>query len=469
MIKIYNTLTRTKEEIKPIEKNTVKIYSCGPTVYDSVHIGNIRTFFLNDILVRTLKLAEFSVKHAMNITDVDDKIIKKSRSENIPIKEITAKYENIFWNDLKDININKPDIILHATDSIPEMIDIIKILLDKGFAYNSPSGVYFRVGKYAEYNTLRKHGDFDDVSDNDTDIKEKEDKENAHDFALWKKSDDEPFWEAPFGKGRPGWHIECSAMSRKALGQPFDIHTGGVDLIFPHHTNEIAQSVCAYDEEFAHYWIHGAFLNISDTKMSKSLGNFKDLNFIKSIVKNPLALRYLYLTSHYRTIMNFSDESLLSAEKSLNSLYSKIARVKSSVLIENANDMKDDAKFDEYNSSISNALFDDLNTPRALGILHEMLESKDLLGTRKIKLVEKFDRVFGLNLIEQSNNFNSSEEFINIKDLPENIQEILQKRKTAREEKKWKESDLLRDELKKEGYQVIDDGEEMRVKTISTR
>ena len=285
MLKVFNTLTRKKEEFKPIKKGKVGFYSCGPTVYNYAHIGNLRTYIFNDILKRSLMFLGMKVNHVMNVTDVDDKTIRGSVSAGESLKDFTRKYEKIFFDDLKELNIVKPDHVLRATESIDDMVRLIKELLEKGIAYKTSDGIYFSIKKSKGYGKLAL---LDKVKDRKERVKADEyDKDNAQDFALWKfwsEEDGDVFWETEIGKGRPGWHIECSAMSMKILGEQLDIHTGAIDLIFPHHTNEIAQSEAVTGKQFVKYWLHGAFLTMKEGKMSKSIGNILTLKNLKEII-----------------------------------------------------------------------------------------------------------------------------------------------------------------------------------------
>ncbi|HEY4494779.1 MAG TPA: cysteine--tRNA ligase, partial [Candidatus Paceibacterota bacterium] len=306
-IYIFNTFSQKKEEFIPIKKGHASMYTCGPTVYDTAHIGNLRTFVMNDIFRRVFEYEKYTVTHVMNSTDIDDKTIKRSQSENKDLLQFTRYYENLFLKDIETLNIIVPHRFLRATEHIKEMIEMISILLEKGVAYPTKDGIYFSIGMFKEYGKLAKIKL--DAEVRERIINDEYEKENPRDFALWKfwvKEDGEVAWDATFGKGRPGWHIECSAMATWALGPTIDIHTGGIDLIFPHHTNEIAQSEAATGVPFVHYWLHTAFMNVNEEKMAKSKGNFIKLDDIKSAGISPLSFRYWLLTAHYRTPINFS-------------------------------------------------------------------------------------------------------------------------------------------------------------------
>ena len=443
MIKLYNTLSRKKEIFKPIKKGEVGMYSCGPTVYNYAHIGNLRNYVFNDILKRVLLYNQFKVKQVMNMTDVDDKTIKKSKEENTSLKEITRKYEDVFLRDLKELNILVPEIKSRATEHIKEMVELIKKLLEKGYAYKADDGIYFSVSKFKNYGSLanlekRKIGK--------SRIKNDEyDKENIQDFALWKfwtEDDGEVFWETEIGKGRPGWHIECSAMSMKYLSEHFDIHTGAIDLIFPHHTNEIAQSEAATGKKFVNYWIHGGFLTMKEGKMAKSLGNVLYLKNLKEKGYSALDYRYLLLTSHYRSPLLFSFENLESAKNSLDRLRNIISELKS------------DGKINEsYLKEFEKAINDDLNTPAALQILWKLVRDEKAQG--KIKTIEKMEGVFGLNLLKKEKI-----------EIPLEIKKIADEREKARKEKDWKKSDELREKIKKKGWQIDDADSEYKIRKI---
>jgi cysteinyl-tRNA synthetase len=433
MLKLYNTLTRKKETFKPLEKGKAGMYSCGPTVYNYAHIGNLRNYVFNDILKRVLLYNKFRVLQVMNMTDVDDKTIKKSKEENTSLKELTRKYEDAFLRDLKELNILMPEIKSRATEHIKEMVELIKKLLEKGYAYKADDGIYFSVSKFKNYGNLanlekRKAGK--------SRIKNDEyDKENIQDFALWKfwtEDDGEIFWETEIGKGRPGWHIECSAMSMKYLGETFDIHTGAIDLIFPHHTNEIAQSEAATGKKFVNYWIHGGFLTMKEGKMAKSLGNAYYLKDLKEKGYSALDYRYLLLTSHYRSPLLFSFENLESAKNSLDRLKNIIQ------------ELEDDGKENKtYLEEFGKAINDDLDMPKALQVLWKLVRDEKALG--KLGTIKKMDEVFGLSLLEKEKI-----------EIPEEIKKLAEEREKVRKNKDWKKSDEIREKIKKKGF-LIDD------------
>ena len=431
-LKIYNTLTKKKEVFKPIKKNHVGIYSCGPTVYWYQHIGNFRTMLLNDFLKRSLKYLGYKVNHVMNITDVDDKTIKGSKKEGVSLNELTRKYEKIFLEDLDSLNIIKPKI-LRATENVPEMILIIKKLIEKKYAYKASDGIYFSISKFKSYGKL---SGLKKVKESKERIKNDEyDKTNPSDFALWKfhsEEDVDVFWNSSFGKGRPGWHIECSAMSMKILGKSFDIHTGGNDLIFPHHTNEIAQSEAFTGKKFVNYWMHGGFLNIENSKMSKSLGNIMTLKNLEEKGFSPIDYRYFCLTTHYRKPMNVSIENLEAAKNSLERLKNL------------ACDLRDDKKTNKkYMLEFENAINDDLNMPNALQILWSLIRDEKAAG--KFQTVKKMDEVFGLNLFEKEKI-----------EIPSDVKKLADERLKARKNKNWERSDELREKINNLGFVVED-------------
>ncbi len=423
-LKLYNYLSKSVEEFKPINNNQVGLYTCGPTVYDFVHIGNWRTFVFEDILKRVLTFNDYNVRHIMNLTDIDDKIIKKSNEEKMDFKIIAKKYEEAFFEDLEKLNILPADKYTRATEYITSMIRIIEVLLDKGVAYKATDGIYFAVDKFGNYGKLsglekRKLKKGARIND------DLYDKENWSDFALWKfQKSGEPSWDAPFGKGRPGWHIECSAMSMSELGETIDIHTGGVDLLFPHHENEIAQSEAVTSKKFVNVWMEGEHLLVEGEKMAKSLGNVFTLSDLTKRGVEPLALRYLFLTAHYRSKLNFTWQSLEAAQNALNNLRGEIANW-------------DEPKIGcaEYEQNFKEAIGDDLDIPKAISILWHMVKS-DYPTSARHQSVLVMDKILGLRLVK-----------IKKAQLPKGAKELLEKREKLRKEGKFDESDKIRQEL----------------------
>ncbi|MCS7164891.1 MAG: cysteine--tRNA ligase [Candidatus Calescibacterium sp.] len=459
-MRIYNTLTERIENFEPINPPVVGIYACGPTVYDYPHIGNLRTFCCVDFLRRTLEYFSYNVKLVINITDIDDKIIKAVNETNTSLREYTSKYEKYFFESIDKLNIKPASFYPRATEHINQMVEIIKLLLEKGIAYKAEdNSIYFSVSKFEEYGKLSKIDRSNLRKGVRVDI-DQYDKENPADFALWKaysKEDGQIFWDLDIGKGRPGWHIECSAMNRHYLGQPFDIHAGGVDLIFPHHENEIAQSEAAYGKKLANYWFHVNHLIVDGQKMSKSLNNILTIKDIP----NPMALRLLYLQTHYRNKLNFTFDSLKSAENALNSLDSFVRTLIDIKTYYEFDDNKSDTNEyirsigQKYKYSFEEALKDDLNTPRAVSYLFELSNeffsflSKNPKEVRYseavylIDIISEFDKVLGLKLLD-------------IPTIPTEVQELLIARKKAKAEKDYIQADNIRNKIREMGYIVED-------------
>jgi len=457
-LKFYNTLTRKKEVFKPIEEGKVKLYTCGPTVYWYAHIGNFRTFTFGDLLRRYLNYKGYHLKHVMNITDVDDKTIKGARKEKTSLKDFTDKYTKAFIEDMNTLNIEIPEVVPSAVAHIKEMVEMIKKLLDKGMAYKGEDGsIYFSVSKFKDYGKLAGI----DVSKLKAGARishDEYDKENLSDFALWKawdKDDGDVFWETELGKGRPGWHIECSAMATKYLGNHFDIHVGGVDLIFPHHQNEIAQSEGATGEKSVNYWLHAEHLIVDGKKMSKSLGNFYTLREVLEKVRDPLAIRYLFLATHYRQQLNFTFEGLDAASNAIQRLNNFM------IMLRNANGKgKSNVSklIKEVKIKFEKAMDDDLNVSETLSHIFEFvrevnsieeLSKKD--AEEIISVMKEFDKVLGFIKDEQE-------------EVPEEINELVSQRELARKNKDWKQSDKIRSELSKKGWTVEDTLSGARVK-----
>lgn len=446
---LYNTLTKNKEEFKPIKDDIVNMYTCGPTVYNYPHIGNYRAYIFVDTLKRTLLYLRYNTKHVMNITDVDDKTIRDSIKENKTLKELTEYYTDEFFKDLKSLNIIPANKYTKATDYIDEMVKLSEILINKGFAYKSNDGsIYFNIRKDKEYGKL-SHFELKELKENaDNRIKNDEyDKENAEDFALWKswdKNDGDIFWDTSLGKGRPGWHIECSAMSMKEFGPEIDIHTGGVDLIFPHHENEIAQSECTTGKQFVKYWLHNEHLMVDGKKMSKSFGNFYTLRDLINKGIDPLAFRYWIYTGHYRTQVNFTQEAISASQKTLKKLKDFYASL---------GDTNNQGKVSlEYKKELVSVLEDDLNMPRALSILWSLINDSNITDVDKKATILDFDKIFGFGL-----------DGILKKEIPENILKLAKDRNDYRKNKNWAKSDEFRKQINNLGYNIKDTGEDSYV------
>ena len=463
MLKLYNTLTRRKEALKPLKAKAVSLYTCGPTVYNYAHIGNFRAYMFGDVLKRYLEYKGYKAKHVMNLTDVDDKTILNSQKEGVPLKEFTRRYEGYFLEDVKTLNIEPADAYPRATEHIKEMVEIVKKLLKKGIAYKAADGIYYSIAKFKSYGKLAKL-EKTSLKAGARVKKDEYDKESVQDFALWKywdKNDGNVFWETELGKGRPGWHIECSAMSTKYLGQPFDIHTGGVDLIFPHHENEIAQSEGAEGKEFVKYWMHCAHLIVDGKKMSKSLGNFYTLREVLGKGYSPAAIRYLLLATHYRQQLNFTFEGLNAATSAVEGLIDFVKRLEE--VKTSATNKKNAAAAEKLikNSlaAFEKAMDDDLNISEALAAVFELIKGANKLlakgnlssseAKKIIRAINKFDKVLGI--LGYRDESISSE-----------IDGLIRKREEARERKDWKESDRIREALKQKNIILEDTKEGIR-------
>ena len=452
MLKIWNTLHRTVEEFQSIHDDEVGLYTCGPTVYNPVHLGNFRSYLFEDILKRTLKLLGYRVKHAMNITDVghlagdvdegEEKMQREATRQGKTAWEIAKQYEQQFLIDLERLNLVRPEIMPHATEHITEQIDLIKALEKKGFTYQTSDGIYFDTAKFPEYGKLS--GQKLEEKKAGARVAVNSEKRQSTDFALWKfspkgkKRDME--WESPWGTGFPGWHIECSAMSVKYLGQPFDIHCGGIDNLPIHHENEIAQTEAATNQPLAHYWVHGEFLLINSGRMGKSEGNAYTVGDLIAKKFDPLAFRYLCLGTHYRQKLNFTWEGLEGASQALKKLQSTTRRIKYHVSRIELN-----TQYPILNT-FTLALEDDLNTPQALAIMWDMLKS-DLSDEEKGGTLVKMDEVLGLGLasiIGQAI------------EVPPNIMKLAEERSRARGAKDWKKSDELREQIEAAVWRIED-------------
>jgi cysteinyl-tRNA synthetase len=372
MLRFYNTLTKKIDEFIPLNPPIVKMYICGPTVYDYFHIGNARTFVLADVIRKYLEYKGFSVKFAMNLTDIDDKIIKKSKEENIPTNDVAKKYSDTFFEDLKSLKIKEATLYPKATEHIEEIIEMIESLVEKGFAYGVDGNVFYNVSKFASYGKLS--GKKTEELEVGARVEINETKKEPLDFALWKKSKEgEPYWESPWGKGRPGWHIECSAMSCKHLGDTFDIHAGGNDLIFPHHENEIAQSEASTDKPFARYWIHFGFLNINKEKMSKSLGNFFTAREVLEKF-SPEAIRLFFLQANYRGPLDFTDELLVAAEKGLEKIKNLQDTIEKELKKNNQSGIMPEFDFDAFEKKFVEVMDDDFNTAQGVSVIFDSIK-----------------------------------------------------------------------------------------------
>ena len=473
-MKLYNTMTNKIEEFKTIEENKVKMYVCGPTVYNYIHLGNARPIVVFDTLARYFKYKGMEVDYVQNFTDVDDKIINKSIEEGISASEVSEKYIKCFFEDINRLNILESVKRPKVTENMTEIIEIIQKLIDNGFAYEKDGDVYFEVKKYKDYGNLSNQkieelelGARIDVS---------EIKKNPMDFALWKKKkkEGEPFWESPWGQGRPGWHIECSAMAKKYLGDTFDIHGGGQDLVFPHHENEIAQSKCAYHGNFANYWLHNGFIQINGDKMSKSTGNFFLLREILEKFSGN-AVRLFILSTHYRKPINFSFENMEDTKKALQNIVKSmnkfegiVEKYKNEKTVEIKN-LDFSQKIDEFDKKFEDAMDEDMNTPQALATIFDQIrETNKFISVNKDELSKiyseieksyeslkrKIGNVFGIEI--EMENSAKEEDGENMELTKKLIELLIKLRSEARSKKNFKLSDEIRDELKVLGVEIKD-------------
>ena len=454
MLKIYNTLKKEEQVFTPIEPGKVRMYSCGPTVYNYAHIGNLRSYVFADILKRTLQYENLEVKHVINITDVghlvsdgddgDDKMTKALKREGLPMtieamKSVALKYEAAFIEDLQKLNIKLPDQFPRATDHIAEDIEIINELESKGFVYKTGDGLYFDTSKDGNYGTLGGLSD-----ENVARVETNSEKKSPRDFALW-KFNDELGWDTPWGKGFPGWHIECSGMSMKYLGEHFDIHTGGIDHIPIHHNNEIAQSENATGKQYVNYWLHNAFLNVDNQKISKSLGNDIYLRTLEEKGFSAIDYRYLLLQANYRYPINFTWESLEASQTALKKL--------KNVFLELGTD--EGVINHAYTKRFMEEMDKNLNTPQALAILWQLVKDEDMLLADKKATLLDFDKVLGLGMDTWTRD-----------EIPDEVLVLARERNTARLSKDWTKSDTLRDQITKLGYEILDKGEDFEIRKI---
>jgi len=452
-MKIYNTLTRQVEEFKPIEEGKVKMYTCGPTVYHYAHIGNIRNYIGHDILEKTLRYIGYDVTRAMNITDVghltsdsdsgEDKMMKAAKREHKSAMEIAKFYTEAFFKDFKAVNCKMPEIVSPATENIDMYIKMITKLLEDGYAYQSGGNIYFDISKLDDYYVLTNHKADDMVVGVREGVEEDSAKRNQADFALWfttsKFEHQELVWDSPWGVGYPGWHIECSGISIKNLGEYLDIHGGGVDNIFPHHTNEIAQSEAYLGHKWCNYWFHNEHLLTDEGKMSKSNGDILTVSKLIEQGYDPLAYRLMVLNSHYRKQLLFTYDSLNQNEATLKKLRTRISNISKDGEVDNI-------LFTKYDDKFKAELENDLNTANALTVLYELLKDNELNGTTKIELIKNFDKVLGLDLIPEEQN----------SELDIEIKSLIEKRAQAKKNKDFALADSIRDDLLSKGIELVD-------------
>ncbi len=458
-IRLFNSLTRQKEEFKEIRPGRVTFYSCGPTVHDYSHVGNFKTFIVFDLIKRYLTYRGYRVCHVMNITDVDDNIIGKVRDAKTTLKALTDRYAAAFFEDMETLNILPADHTPRATDHVPEMVEMISRMIEDGYAYVHNGSVYFSIRRFPSYGELAQldvSGLQTGASGVDTD---KYDKEDARDFVLWKAwkaEDGEVFWKTDLGKGRPGWHMECSCMAIKYLGETIDIHAGAVDLIFPHHQNEIAQSEAVTGKRFVNYWLHGAHINVDDEKMSKSLGNFLTVRDIVNTPDDARAFRYLVVSNHYRTAFNFSGEVLDAARNTMRRLDNFRRRLSEVTRTGGGEDVT--PLVDSVRHGFVGFMDDDLNTPRAMSAVFEMVNAvEDLLGDGRMDrdgaglvdgFLDEIDQVLGV--------FDGAADDAREEDLPEDLAVLIAERDQARKERNWARADEIRDRFTESGYTLED-------------
>ncbi len=461
-MKLYNTMTKKKEEFVPLEEGKVKMYVCGPTVYNFIHIGNARPMIVFDTARRYLEYKGYEVNFVSNFTDVDDKIIKKSVEEGVPAEEISERYIKECKKDMADMNVKEATTHPQATQEIDGMIDMIQTLMEKGYAYAVDGTVYFRTRKFDEYGKL-SHKNLDDLRSGNRSllVSGEDQKEDPLDFVLWKpKKEGEPYWVSPWGEGRPGWHIECSVMSKKYLGEEIDIHAGGEDLIFPHHENEIAQSECCNGKTFARYWLHNGFLNIDNRKMSKSLGNFFTVREIGEQYDLQV-LRFFMLSAHYRSPINFSREIMESSKNALERIVTAVSNLKHLGEAAEATQLTDEEKslleeMRSFRTKFEEAMDDDLNTADAVSAIFELVKfantnageksSKEFVETVKTEIIRLSD-ILGLLVEKEEENLDGE------------IEKLIEERQAARKARDFKRADEIRDQLLAQGI-ILEDTRE---------
>ncbi len=458
-MKIYNSLTRTKEEFVPNEAGKVAMYTCGPTVYHYAHIGNLRSYIMEDVLEKYLRFDGYDVKRVMNITDVghltsdgdtgDDKMLKGAKREHKTVMEIAKFYTDAFFDDCKKLNIKTPDVVAPATSCIDDFIKVISALIEKGYAYEAGGNIYFDTSKLKQYYVFNDFKEEDLAVGVREGVEEDTNKRNKADFVLWftksKFDDQELKWDSPWGVGYPGWHIECSCISMKNLGEYLDIHCGGIDNAFPHHTNEIAQSEAYLGHKWCNYWFHVHHLNTNSGKMSKSSGEFLTVSLLEEKGYDPIVYRFFCLQSHYRKSLVFSYENLDNAAVAYNKMTARIAAA-----VKDTSGEIDKAAYDKLMGSFKDALDNDLNTALAITAVYDVL-SADTNGKTKAALISEFDKVLSLNLIKNAEKLNAEPE---TEELPQEILDLAEQRKAARKEKNFALADELRDKITALGYAV---------------
>jgi cysteinyl-tRNA synthetase len=463
MLRFYNTLTRQKEDFQPRQSGKVGMYTCGPTVYNYAHIGNFRAYVFEDLLRRYLKYRGYDVTQVMNLTDVEDKIIRDSQQAGLSLQDFTARYKQAFFEDLHTLNIEAAEVYPAATDHIPEMVALIQQLLARGYAYETAGSIYYRIDRFPHYGKLA-HFEAEELQHGASGRIDSDEyaKDDARDFALWKAwtlEDGEVYWDTELGRGRPGWHIECSAMSMKYLGSHFDIHTGGEDNIFPHHENEIAQSEAATGTTFVNYWLHCRFLLVEQQKMSKSLGNFYTLRDILEKGFKPKGIRYALLATHYRQPMNFTFDGLQAAESAVQRLLDFMHALQTA----SGTGVDIQPLLQRTRQAFEEALDDDLNISGALGAIFEMVrEVNRAIASNQLSaddakqvtaLMQRFDAVLGLLAADQE-------------EVDSQVEALLQERQEARQRRDFARADAIRDQLRERGFTVEDTPQGPRLKRL---
>lgn len=463
-LKLYNTLTRTVEELTPLDGGTIRMYTCGPTVYDFVHIGNFRTFVFQDLLRRFIKYSGSPLIHVMNITDVDDKIIDNAKRRGVSISEYTSQYAKAFFEDMETLRLEKPEVTPLATDHIDQMVDLIQKLRQQDHTYESEGSIYYRIRSFADYGRLSRLDLSEAQAEGRIDADEYT-KENPRDFVLWKaKKEGEASWETPLGPGRPGWHVECSAMSMEYLGESFDIHVGGIDLVFPHHENEIAQSEAATGKPFVRHWVHSEFLLVDGEKMAKSKGNQYTLRDLLDRGFDPMAVRYLLQSVHYRKQLNFTFEGVKQSQSALDRVNDFLLRVHE-VPDESPENTDLSSRIAKAGQDFEKALDDDLNTSSALAALFELikdvnvlLEQQHLGSANRDQIVRLFTNANRVLAVFEVGNRGAEDEQINA---------LIGEREEARRERDYQRADEIRAELARRGIILEDTKEGTRWKTVS--
>lgn len=471
MLKIYNTFSKGKEEFVPLKDKTVNMYVCGITPYDEVHLGHARCYVIFDVIRRYLKYKDFTVKYVQNFTDIDDKIINKTIQSKIPLSELSQKYIEDYFTQMRKLNIMDADSYPRVTQKIPEIVRFIEKIIKNGYAYVSAGDVYFSVKKFPGYGKLSKRN-IDDLK-SVARVLPGENKNDPLDFALWKKAKDgEPKWPSPWSDGRPGWHIECSAMSLGEFGGTFDIHGGGQDLIFPHHENEIAQSEAALGKQFAKYWVHNGFVTINKEKMSKSLGNFFTLREIFEKYQNPKIVRYMLLAQHYRQPLDFTEDKLEQAKNALSRIFSTNFNCETYKNNYEIGEIKEETKkTDKIFKEFIDSMDDDFNTPQALAKIHEVVNNLNLLFKNEFEVKCRINISYNLEKlklmcetvlgIELPPTLTGTEILQNIE-----VEKLAKEREQARKNKNWKLADEIRDKIKKAGFEVEDTKSGPKIKKL---